>query len=163
MEKIFDWGKFIRRLYLKTDTETAFNFIATSQGLSTWFLQRAYYFSPQGVMRDKNELAQKNDQYDWTWFYKNHNLKGEVLETNNKNFIKISFGSSLVSFELKDTKEKSVLLELTQIEKTSENSQFDEIDCFATWTFFLTNLKSVIEYNTDLRDKNPTVEGLINR
>ena len=123
MEKIFDWGKFIRRLYIKTDSQTAFNFIATSQGLSSWFLQRANYFSPQGTMRAKNELTLKNDQYDWKWFYKNHNLKGKVLETNNKNFIKFTFGSSLVSFELKDTKENGVLLELNSL--SPEGDRFD--------------------------------------
>ena len=163
MEKIFDWGRFIRRLYLKTDTKTVFNFIATSQGLSIWFLQKANYLSSNGTLREKNELAQKNDRYDWTWFYKNHNLKGKVLDINNSDFIKLTFGSSIVSFEIKSTNGNNLLLELIQTEKTGTDTQFGEVDCFATWTFFLTNLKSVIEHGIDLRDKNPTIEGLTNR
>lgn len=162
MEIIFTWGKFIRRIALNTAPPDVYSAIATADGLTQWFVKDVTSSSGTQV-RDRNEPFQKNDTYKWTWYYKDFILEGSILEANNRDFIQFTFGSSVVSLKIIPGN-NATLLELVQTEENSNaKTQLKEIDCFATWTFFLTNLKATLEKGVDLREKKPLIEGLVNR
>jgi len=166
MEEVFDWGKFYRKVVIKSDMTRLYETISTPNGITKWFIKIAEYESSTGTGRQGSELIQSGDSYEWTWVYKNHNLKGEVLKANGLNNIEFTFGpNSTIDFLMEEHNGGNILLTLTQVTGHTDEraNMFAQIDCFATWTFFLNNLKSILEGGIDLRDTNPNLEGLINR
>ena len=90
--------------------------------------------------------------------------KGKILEANGKDFIKFTFGKAgIVNVQIK-TEENETIVELTQEEiPVDEESKFNfYVGCGEGWTFYLANLKSILEGGIDLRNKNIKLTRVIN-
>lgn len=129
----------------------------TSSGIESWFLRQADFFKPDGSLRGKDEPFQKGDTYFWRWHgypdevFEQH----EILEANGTDFLKFRFsGNCPVGVKIYP-KEGLTIVELTQtgipIEENPAENLF--VHCQVGWTFYLANLKSVIEGGIDLRNK----------
>lgn len=142
----------IRSIYLKW---------ATPQGLESWFLREANVYTIGKRLREKVEPAAKEDTYEWFWYGYQESERGMILETNGTDLFKFSFsGSSIVTVNIKSANG------LTLVELTQENiPQDDDLDsnlyvqCQIGWTFYLANLKSIIEGGVDLRNKRADVKS----
>lgn len=143
------------------DVRSIYMMWATPKGLESWFLREADIYTIGKRLRDKEELIDKEDTYEWFWYGYDDSERGMILETNGKDLFKFSFsGRSTVTVSLKTTKGLT-LVELMQ-ENIPKDNDLDSnlyVQCQIGWTFYLANLKSVIEGGIDLRNKRDDVKS----
>jgi len=160
------WEKFRKRIVINADSKEIYDAFATPEGLERWFLRKAEFQTFDGRMRTKNEQVQKFDKYFWLWHGYGDEVfeKKEILEANERNFLQFGFsGDTKVSVRIKKESGENIL-ELTQegIEFDIDPSRNLYVGCGEGWTFYLANLKSILEGGIDLRNKNASLQDLVN-
>jgi len=162
-QESFNWESFKRCIIVSSDIESVYELIATSEGITQWFIGEAIYRTAHGDVRKKNELIEKDDTYYWKWFHKDLELTGNVIDSNGRDFVKFTFGDAgTVSFSMKDYNDR-VLIELIQeVYPGKTYDKFAHINCYVCWSFFLINLKSVVETEFDLRETEAGFDSLAN-
>jgi len=124
-------------------------------------LREAHFYTIGKRLRNEDEFIAKEDTYEWFWYGYEGSERGMVLKTNEIDLLKFSFsGRSIVTVHLKSTKGLT-LVELTQ-ENIPQDNDLDSnlyVQCQIGWTFYLANLKSVIEGGVDLRNKRDDVKS----
>ena len=92
------------------------------------------------------------------------NLRGEIIAANGVDRLKFSFHDPM-------TVSVSIFREggVSIVELVQENIPLDEdsrknyfVGCGEGWTFYLANLKSVLEGGLDLRNKDEKIRSVIN-
>ncbi len=146
-----------------TDIRSLYEAWATTEGIEKWFLRKAEFYTVPRRTREPEEFIMKEDTYEWNWhgFGDDANEKGRILEANGTDFIKFTFsGGSTVSVSLYSRNGVSIV-ELTQenIPVESDPSKSLYVQCQVGWTFYLANLKSVLEGGVDLRNKSLVVSS----
>jgi uncharacterized protein YndB with AHSA1/START domain len=157
------WTQFTITADFDTDARSVYEAWTTSAGLEKWFLRKAEFYTIAGRLRMPEEFISKEDTYEWYWhgFDDSTVEKGQVLEVNSIDFLKFSFsGGSIVSISIKG-KNGLTILELTQenIPEESDLSKNLYVQCQIGWTFYLANLKSILEGGIDLRNKRMDVRS----
>jgi uncharacterized protein YndB with AHSA1/START domain len=152
-----NWTKFTVTADFNTDLMSVYKAWSTPAGLESWFLRKANFYTITGRLREPHESILKEDAYEWYWhgFDDKTVEKGEVLEVNSIDFVKFTFtDDTIVSVSL-EFKQGLTILELTQenIKEESDPSKNLFVQCQTGWTFYLANLKSVLEGGIDLRNK----------
>jgi hypothetical protein len=145
------------------DIRSLYEAWATTEGLEKWFLRKADFFTVPGRLREPEEFIMKEDTYEWYWHgYSDDSFeKGQILEANGTDFLKFTFsGGSIVSVSM-ESRNGITLVELTQgnIPEESDPSKNLFVQCQIGWTFYMANLKSVIEGGIDLRNKKLEVSS----
>ena len=140
-----------------TDIRSLYAAWATTEGLEKWFLRKANFYTVPRRTREPGEFIMKEDTYEWYWqgWGDDTSEKGKILETNGTDFMKFTFaGGSLVSVNISSRNGVSIV-ELTQENIPIENDPSKNlfVQCQVGWTFFMANLKSVMEGGVDLRNK----------
>jgi uncharacterized protein YndB with AHSA1/START domain len=158
-----DWTKFTIKADFNTDVRRIYQAWTTPAGLESWFLRKANFYAIAGRLREPHESILKEDVYEWYWhgFGDDVMEKGEVLEVNSIDFVKFTFtGGSIVSISLK-MENGLAMLELVQenIPEESDPSKNLYVQCQVGWTFYLANLKSVVEGGVDLRNKRIGIDS----
>ncbi len=137
----------------------------TRDGIENWFLSSAGFTKPDGALRDPGSRVEPGDTYVWRWHgYSNYIGTGEVLPPEGDAFMRFTFsGGSIVSVTMKH-EAGEILCELTQQmpQEKEEDRRYYYIECGKGWTFYLANLKSVLEGGIDLRNKNNDLHEVIN-
>jgi len=161
-----DWTRFVKRITINTPIPQVYKAWATPAGLESWFLRNAWFASEGDRNRDKNEFIEKNDTYVWSWFGhpETSTETNNVIDANGRDFFQFGFaGDCIVTIQLNE-KEGVTIVELTQ-----ENIPLDDksradiyVGCGEGWTFYLANLKSVLEGGIDLRNKNENIKRVVN-
>ncbi len=166
MNPSFDWSKFTLRVPVKADAQKIYEAWATSAGLKSWFLSSCYFTAPQGILRNKNEFAQEGDHYKWFWFGYDDTVfeQRTVLEANGKDLFKFRFtDNNIVTVRITEQNgETLVVLEQENIAWDENPGSNLRVQCATGWTFYLTNLKSILEGGHDLRNKNAGLPNVIN-
>jgi len=161
-----DWSKFTTRININADFKKIFSSWTTSSGLTSWFLRYAEFKTPANSIRPENESVQVGDTYTWRWYgYPDEvDEKGEVLEMNGRDFFAFSFGKAGICTVRITEVEGENLVELHQSEiPTDENGMKNyHLGCKTGWTFYLANLKSILEGGIDLRNKNEKLADMLN-
>ncbi len=160
------WSSFTLRVTIKFDPQRIYDAWATQAGLESWFLRKAEFTKLDGTKRDRSSQIQQGDIYEWLWFGYGDDIveRREVLDANGKNLLRFIFsGGCTVTVVVKHDHGETIA-ELKQ-----ENIPLDEdpkmnlcLNCSAGWTFYMTNLKSILEGGIDLRNKNAQVISVIN-
>ena len=161
----FTWGKFSRSIIISKKPEDVFLYIATAKGLTKWLLEAASFFTLANETQLLNlSFANELDTYHWVWKGKNYELQGQVLDCDvQRKRISFTLGEACTVEITLTEHEGSTLLKLTQQAVPGKTyDQMRQVNSYAYWTFFLTNLKSVVEHEIDLREDTFTVEGLLN-
>ncbi|TWJ00685.1 uncharacterized protein YndB with AHSA1/START domain [Mucilaginibacter frigoritolerans] len=145
------------------DIRSLYEAWATTEGIEKWFLRKANYYTVPLRLREVDEFILKEDTYEWYWFGYDDDMveKGQILEANGTDFIKFTFsGGSTVSISIYSRNGVSIV-ELLQENIPLENdpSQNLFVQCQIGWTFYLANLKSVLEGGVDLRNKKLEVSS----
>jgi len=138
---------------------------ATPANLESWFLRKALFTTPDGKLRDESAKVQAGDTYLWRWhgYDDKTQEKGKVLDLNGKDHFKFTFaGDCEVSIKCK-LEEGRTIMELVQAKiPTDEISKVRlHLGCQNGWTFYLTNLKSIMEGGLDLRNKNVNIKNVV--
>lgn len=162
----YNWGEFVKRITIHVQGDALYNAWTTQEGLESWFLRLAEFKTPQGVLRRRNESVQRGDRYKWLWFGYDDTFaeEKEILSANGTDRLEFIFsGGCLVTVTVQQ-EDRETICELKQnmpMEDESERRYFF-IECGKGWTFYMTNLKSILEGGIDLRNKNKNIQNVIN-
>ena len=151
----YDWSRFEIFFYYDQPVEEVFLYWTTAAGLEAFFIEKAYFASKAKTIRSSEEVIEKGDRYRWEW-RQNFSLEGDVLNVKNNEEITFTFGEMEVSLLFSKRGEQTQIhLLQTKIPDTDDGRVFGHLNCRSCWIFFLTNLKSVLDKNHDLRDSSP--------
>lgn len=141
-KKKFDWSQFTQRVAVAAPVEKVFQMWTDPVQLRSWFLADA-----------KIDLK-KGGEFEWKWLA-GVKEKGRVLSVKKPSKLSFTFAGSVCDVTFKKDKRGSlVILHQHNIPRT-EKGKFDvHLNCSCGWTFYLTNLKTYLEYGIDLRETN---------
>jgi len=162
----YDWTTFQRRIPVHATVESLYTAWTTADGLESWFLKKSLFSIPSGQLRLPKDTVQKNDAYEWYWFgYPDTSVeKGAVLEANGYDSFHFTFATScIVKVSIYTENNESICQILqTQIPEDEKSKEMYHVGCSTGWTFYLANLKSILEGGLDLRNKNEHFKDVIN-
>jgi len=162
--KHFNWTQFTKRIQVKSDLATVYNAWTKSEELEKWFLSKATFYTEENTKVSPSTNVSAESTYEWHWFAQNHFEPGTVTQANGTDFLEFTFaGDCRVQVQLMQENEW-VLVELTHKDiPLDENSKENiRLGCAFGWTFYLINLKSVLEGGIDLRNKDTELVGVVN-
>jgi len=141
--KKFDWSQFTLKVPIAAPVETVFRMWTDPEQIKKWFLS------------DAKMALKKGSEYEWKWIL-GLTEKGKILNYKKPEKMSFTFAGSRCDLSIKRDKRGSmVILHQYHIPKT-ENAKTDvHLNCSIGWTFYLTNLNTVLEYGIDLREKDP--------
>lgn len=162
----YNWKQFIKRITIHSSPESIYEAWTTQHGLESWFLRLAEFKSRDGLLRKRSESVRLGDRYKWLWFGYDDTVveQKEILSANGVDELRFGFsGGCLVKVVVKE-EEGETICELEQtmpMDDETEQRHFF-IECGKGWTFYMTNLKSILEGGIDLRNKIERVKNVIN-
>lgn len=161
-----DWSRFTKRIIIKAPRLAIYRHWAVPANMESWFLRDALFRISNTELRDKQKEVYAGDRYEWLWYgYPDSSVeKGKVLEANGVDRIKFSFtGGAEVTVQLEE-QSAGTLVTLTQegIPTDDHGKIHYNTGCQVGWTFYLTNLKSILEGGIDLRNKDAEVKDMVN-
>ena len=161
-----DWTQFQLRINIDgTSIKEVYDSWTTQHGLEQWFLRKAEFRAENGNFRHSGEQLRKEDQFKWHWFGWDDDTveHGEILEANGKDSLSFTFEQCEVIVKIYD-EGNTTICELSQVNiATDEKAKTSiYIGCKSGWSFFMCNLKSLLEGGIDLRNKNEKLTNLIN-
>jgi hypothetical protein len=150
-----------KKVYVECDIQTVSNAWLKVDGLNQCFLREAVYSSISGEKRI--DTFQVGDSYIWRWhgYADDINETGEVKSLSPFDFSFSFSGKSICSVKIEELKTRT-LLTLTQSNiPTNEKGKSNyHLGCSNGCTFYLTNLKSVLEGLNHLLNKDESMQGL---
>lgn len=162
----FNWTTFTVRVPVNAATEKLYGCWATRAGMEYWFLRVSEFKDPGGSERGPDEYVQKGDTYRWLWHgWSDETVEhGEILECNGRDHFKFSFGKAgNCSIKIKEENgQKLVELHQDRIPDDEQGKQYWHLGCKTGWTFYLANLKSLLEGGIDLRNREESLKNVIN-
>lgn len=165
-EMTYSWKQFTLHIPIKASAKSIYDAWATQKGLESWFLRMAQFSKPDGSLRPKNSVIEKGDIYKWLWFGYDDTIveEKEILAANGWDELKFSFsGGCIVTVTIKKENGETIceLVQEMPMDDEKEQQHFF-IECGKGWTFYLTNLKSILEGGLDLRNKNIALKQVVN-
>jgi uncharacterized protein YndB with AHSA1/START domain len=162
----YDWSRFVTRINVKAPVEKLYWCWATRAGMEYWFLRLSEYKKPEGNLRADNETVQKGDSYTWRWHgWSDETTEyGSIIDCNGKDLFKFSFGKAGdCTVTIKEELGQNIV-ELVQenIPDDEEGRRTWHLGCKTGWTFYLANLKSLLEGGIDLRNRDEGLKNVIN-
>jgi uncharacterized protein YndB with AHSA1/START domain len=162
----YDWTTFVTRIAVKASIEKLYRCWATREGIEYWFLRMSDYKKPDGTLREKNEWVQPGDPYRWRWHGWSDEVteEGTILDCNGKDFFKFSFGAAGDCAVTMKHEGEHTIVELVQdkIPDDEQGKNYWHLGCKTGWTFYLTNMKSLLEGGIDLRNRDEGLKNVIN-
>lgn len=161
-----NWTSFTVRIPVKASREKLYWCWATREGMEYWFLRLSAYKSREGMERKPGETVQSGDSYRWLWHgWPDETVEqGTILDCNGTDMFRFSFGKA-GDCTVKIYREgETQLIELVQenIPDTEEGKHYWHLGCKTGWTFYLANLKSLLEGGIDLRNKDQQLKNVLN-
>lgn len=160
-----NWSKFVKRITVNADPQTIYNAWATKAAIETWFLRESVY-STEGSDKKNDEPVQAGDTYQWRWFGHGDEVteRGEIIEANGKNMLQFTFACNCMVTVKTYEEDGETIAELTQENIPADDNPSTNlyVGCGEGWTFYLANLKSVLEGGIDLRNKNIHIKRVVN-
>ena len=161
-----DWTTFTVRVPVKASVEKLYWCWATREGIEYWFLRMSEYKKSNGILRNNDEPAQTGDTYRWRWHGWPDEVteEGKILECNGSDHFKFSFGNAGNCSVRILHEEGQTIVEILQdnIPDDETGRQNWHLGCKTGWTFYLANLKSLLEGGIDLRNRNEKLKNVIN-
>lgn len=161
----YDWSKFILRIPVKAPVENIYRAWATMEGIESWFLRKARFFSPDNNERNEKEFIQTGDRYTWMWHgYGDDTVEhNDILEANGQDTVRFVFAGHCIVTVIIGILDSETIVQLTQenIPTGDEGKSDIHIGCMEGWTFYLANLKSILEGGIDLRNRNLNIGKVI--
>ncbi|RYZ48535.1 MAG: SRPBCC domain-containing protein [Sphingobacteriales bacterium] len=162
----YDWSTFTRKININAPVSAIYDAWTVPELMERWFLREAHFFREKSRFADKNMHIRKGDHYEWYWHGFSNEIveKGEVLMANETDKLQFSFtGGGIVTVDIGHAMDETIVM-LTQDKIPTDDkgrTQF-HLGCLTGWTFYLANLKSVIEGGIDLRNKNIALTNMVN-
>ena len=159
----YDWTTFRKQIFIDAGPQEVFQAWAVPEQIVRWFIATAAYTMPDTAQRPSGDIIKAGDQYHWCW-HQDLETRGTVLEVVENEKLRFTFGD-----KENGSKEKievivnvrpyqdTTLLELVQenMADTPEAHVAWHMGCNLGWSFFMTNLKALLEHGVDLRETDP--------
>lgn len=160
-----DWSQFVLSIPINVPAQDLYDAWTIPDRIESWFLREARFKESNGSPRPGNQAIQAGDTYAWRWHgYTDDTTEyGEVLEANGKDFLQFVFGKAgTVSVRIKQLAGEQVL-EVTQHNIPPGEKAIKDyyIGCSGGWTFYMVNLKSILEGGIDLRNRNIELRNVV--
>jgi hypothetical protein len=160
---IHDWTSFTLKIPINHDTDKIFSYFIKPEKLEIFFLENADFLSKNNASRDKESNIEKGDTYTWKWYGSSIMATGEVMSNNFVDECSFSFFNCLVAVKVFQQASVSIVELIQSNIPTDEESKVNlHIGCTRGWTFYLTNLKSILEGGIDLRNRDEMLGDVIN-
>jgi len=156
------FDSFTKKIYIKTNMEKIYWAWCTAEGITSWFLSKATYISPDGHPKAAHQKIADGDSYIWEWHNWDGQEKGTITKANGKNSFEITFANVCkVAVSLKECGD-DVLLTLKQYDIPTDDSSKLNIHygCSNGWTFWLANLKAFLEHGILLNETKNDLRNL---
>ena len=153
-------GTFTGRIYVRAHTARVFEAWATGPGLTRWLLSSAEFRAPGEATGRPDAVARSGDDFRWTWQAAGRTVEGRVLAADWPGKLELAFdpgGPCRVSLAAEGD---GTVVELAHLGLDDPAAR---LDWSTAWTFFLTNLKSVLEGGADLRETDPARGRTVNQ
>lgn len=162
----YNWTTFTVRVPVNAPADKLYWCWATREGIESWFLRLSEYKNKEGVLRRDDETVQTGDTYRWRWHGWSDEVteEGAILDCNGKDLFKFSFGKAgncAVSIR-KENDQHVVELVQDEIPDDDQGRHYWHLGCKTGWTFYLANLKSLLEGGIDLRNRDENLKNVIN-
>lgn len=139
-KKKYDWTQFTQKVAVAAPVEKVFRMWTDPAQLKTWF------------PADAKINLKKGGEYEWK-LAAGVKEKGKVLSVRKPSKLSFTFAGSVCDVTFKKDKRGSlVTLHQHNIPETEKGRYDIFLNCSCGWTFYLTNLKTFLEYGIDLRD-----------
>lgn len=163
----FDWSRFSVGINIKAPISRLYKAWSTRKGIEEWFLRSSEYRRADGTLLSPETEVAKGDTYTWLWhgWPDETQERGEILAFNGIDFFSFSFGKAgNCTVNIRPYGDEYIV-QLTQenIPDTEEGRQNWHLGCKTGWTFYLANMKSVLEGGIDLRNRDMTMQELLNK
>jgi len=162
----FNWSEFTVRIPVAASVQTLYEAWATRRGIESWFLRTAEYRRPDGARRLADQKVKEGDLYTWRWHGWPDEVAelGRILDCNGTDYFRFSFGDAGICAVTIKEASGAAIVELVQsdIPTDEEGKHHWHLGCKTGWTFYLANLKSVIEGGIDLRNKDVALKDVVN-
>jgi len=157
----YDWTRFERRIFIKAAPEAVFQAWAVPEKIVQWFIAKADYTAADGTPRMPDQIVEAGDTYKWEW-HQDLRSQGTILEVIENRKLVFTFGDKepgseekiIVTVEVSATDAGDTLQRLVQ-ENMADTPQAHvswHMQCNLGWSFFMTNLKGLLEHGVDLRE-----------
>jgi len=158
-----DWTQFTKRIDIKASKDKIFGAWNSQEEIEKWFLRQAQFFDEDDNPISRLSSLTPGSRYEWLWHGSDYLAKGEVLKNNESDFLSFSFMGAVVEVFVKTEGEHNIL-ELIQKDINADDDQGKNgyIECVRGWTFYVANLKSYLEGGIDLRNRDFSLQNLIN-
>lgn len=161
-----NWSSFVVRIPIEATTEKLYWCWSTRTGMEYWFLRLSEYKTAKGDLRKENDHAKPGDLYTWRWhgWSDETTEQGTILDCNGTDYFKFSFGKAGICTVNIKKEGQHTIVELVQdnIPDSEEGKQTWHVGCKTGWTFYLANLKSLLEGGIDLRNKDQALQEVLN-
>lgn len=148
----YDWSQFHVHMYYDAPIKELFCRFSTAAGLESFFIKNAEHTAQSGKPRDRTEVVQPGDRYEWTYVH-DFAHGGTFTEVIQNERIEFTFGSMTVSVSFREVdKMTEVALHQTNCATEDPERAWQHVNCRSCWIYFLTNLRSVLANGLDLRD-----------
>ncbi|RYZ34097.1 MAG: SRPBCC domain-containing protein [Sphingobacteriales bacterium] len=166
MSQEYDWSRFRVRINIEASKEAIYEAWTSQEMLELWFLRLAEATGPEGVVRGRFDRIQEGDRYKWLWYgYADDTAEsGTFTECNGIDRIRFTFGKAgRCSVTIQEEAGNNVVqIEQTEIPTDEAGKWKFHVGCHQGWTFYLANLKSLLEGGIDLRNRNEELKGMLN-
>jgi uncharacterized protein YndB with AHSA1/START domain len=163
----FDWSTFTVAINIRSTPDKLYKAWATQKGIEGWFLRFSEFRHTDGPVLMQNEEVKPGYTYKWLWHgWPDETVEnGKIIEANGINLMKFSFGKAgICTVSIKPYNEEYIVeLKQEEIPDTEEGRHYWHLGCKTGWTFYLANMKSVLEGGIDLRNKDLSMPGLLNK
>ncbi|RTY86320.1 SRPBCC domain-containing protein [Flavobacterium sp. GT3R68] len=162
----YDWSKFTQRIPIKATIQEIYDYWTTQEGMEKWFLRLSEFYTSEKSLKNPTTPIQKGDTYKWMWHgYSDEVVEyGEILEANGLDLLQFTFAEQcIVTMKIFGESEETIM-ELSQenIPTDDQSKVRFHLGCSNGWTFYLSNLKSILEGGIDLRNKNDKLKRMVN-
>lgn len=162
----FKWSEFTLRMPIRAGLQQIYDYWSTQQGMEKWFLRSCEYYSPDGDLKGINTPMLKNDTYLFGWHGQGDeiNESGRILEANGRDELTFTFADPCKVHVHIYPLDFETMVELRQYNIPTDDAHKAKyhLGCSNGWTFYLANLKSVLENGPDLRNKRNRSAAVVN-
>lgn len=160
---VYDWTRFKRQIFIKAPVADVFAAWAVPQNIVKWFIAYAEVVDGGGQPRAASEPVQSGDRYYWRW-HQDLETRGAFLAVVENELLRFTFGNKTAVSDEKVIVTVRVVPEVdcTRLELVQENMAdtpdahaYWHMGCNMGWSFFMTNLKGLLEHRVDLRETDP--------
>lgn len=159
------WSQFKLRVNVNTSAEKVYPLWSTQDGLESWFLRKAQFYTADGKLRKSGDRVQEGDTYEWYWHGYPDSVveKGTVLRANGKDHFSFTFSMKCpVTVNLyEEAGELIVQLVESELPIDDDTALKHYVGDSRGWIFYLTNLKSILEGGLDLRNRKLELMNVI--